>query len=846
MTVSGPDHIKRLQPDPDGLDFDGLRRRGIELLQQLSSDRWTDYNLHDPGVTLLEVLCYGLTDLVYRTDFPVADFLADQDGDIDFHQQALYPPALIFPNAPVTDLDFCKLLYDQLPEIEDVWVHSHTEEHAMRGLISVFIKPHESLFRHSSDEQVAMHLRLRSEALRLLSSYRNLGRDIEDIHIVQPQPYTLAGDIEIDDSRSRAEIYADIIFRCAKLITSGSQITRFEDALRAGKTWDEIFSGPLTERGYIDETSFLDESYDIDVVKLITLVRHIPGVIRVNSLYLIDEFGAIHEHIQFDHHDANCPVLHFVDTPEKILALRLHYSKSATLEPQPIEDIEQILSVRSQREIQAFGEQVALYLKKYEFAHEAFRRNRANLEDLIPLPSGTHRDFDQYFSLGEHLPAIYGINRFGIPQSEPDAVHARARQLKAYLFPIEQLMANYLSSLKQVRNLYSIDTGLAQTYFTQFLQTEQIAEIDRVYTSKATAHEVDRIVALQDNAEYRRNRVLDSLLALYGEHYPETEVRRFDVYFHEHIERQVILHKIHLLRNLCELSSGRGTARNLQTAWEIEAGASLEQKMRILLGSYQDTKNQSLVAHLQQDIKYVSNKRYRENLQTQDGLPSNLSIDSLELVARPKDTQSCADFYFPHEQICDALLQNGNRWENYRLHPVNEQKAWLCLITKDEDIWPLCLLPRQDVSAFLRDFVETITTLCLQSEGLHILEHVLLRPRSNKGGSDTRAIDHDFYCHRVSVILPGYTARFQDPKARLWVEKLVAEQMPAHLLPEFYWLEFAFLAQFESRYQKWLKELNVFAQNAYQGETTTLDQYAEELIEFLKKNRHHQTNRYWI
>jgi hypothetical protein len=31
-----------------------------------------------PGVTLLELLCYGLTDLVYRTDFDVSDFYADR------------------------------------------------------------------------------------------------------------------------------------------------------------------------------------------------------------------------------------------------------------------------------------------------------------------------------------------------------------------------------------------------------------------------------------------------------------------------------------------------------------------------------------------------------------------------------------------------------------------------------------------------------------------------------------------------------------------------------------------------------------------------------------------------
>ncbi|WMW80514.1 hypothetical protein RF679_18020 [Undibacterium cyanobacteriorum] len=842
-----PDHIKRLQADADGLDFDGLRRRGIELLQQLSSGRWTDYNLHDPGVTLLELLCYGLTDLVYRTDFAVADFLSNETGTIDFHAQALYPPAEIFPNHAVTDLDFCKLLYDQLPEIEDVWAHSHTEAHSTRGLMSVFIKPHASLFRHTQEEQSAAHRQLRHAAVQLLSRYRSLGRDIDDIHIVQPTPFTLAGDIEIDDSRSRAEIYADIIFRCAKLVTSGSQITRFEEALREGKTWDEILSGPLTERGYIDEASFLQESYDIDVIKLITLIRHIPGVLRVNQLSLIDEQGQTHEHLQFDHHDANCPVLHFINTPEMILALRLHYSKNATLEPMVAEDIEQVLSVRTQREIHAFGEQVTLFLRKYEFEHEAFRRNRARLDQLIPLPKGEARQFDEYFSLGEHLPAIYGVNHFGVPQSEPDAVHAKARQLKAYLFPFEQMMANYLSSLQHLRQLYSLDPCLDRSYFTQFLSNQEIPNLEVLYTNKANQAELERIVAGQDNFEERRNRVLDSLLALYGENYPETELRRYDVYFKQYVGRQILLNKIYLLRHLCDLSSGRGTGRCLTNAWHHDATSPIERKVRILLGSFQEQQDPSLISHLQGETKLISDKRYLERLQKQINYPSELHFDKLEVVPLPKSESYKEDFRIPHGTVCDAMLQQGTRWENYRIHRVSEQHAWLCLLTKDEQIWPICFLPIAEISQFLRCLIDALAGQCLQSEGVHVLEHILLRPRAPTGQDNhKRAIDHEFYCHRVSIILPAYTARFQDPKARLWVEKLIAEELPAHLLPEFYWLDFAFLAQFENRYQKWLTQLALHVDLDYQGDCSELDRSAEDVIEFLKKNRHQQINRYWI
>ena len=60
---------------PDYLDFQKLRASGLEHIQDLGSDLWTDYNLHDPGITILEVLCYALTDLGFRTNFDIKDLL---------------------------------------------------------------------------------------------------------------------------------------------------------------------------------------------------------------------------------------------------------------------------------------------------------------------------------------------------------------------------------------------------------------------------------------------------------------------------------------------------------------------------------------------------------------------------------------------------------------------------------------------------------------------------------------------------------------------------------------------------------------------------------------------------
>ena len=60
---------------PKPLDYEGLKEYGLRYIQQIGSKFWTDFNAHDPGVTILEALTFALTDLGYRTSFEMNDLL---------------------------------------------------------------------------------------------------------------------------------------------------------------------------------------------------------------------------------------------------------------------------------------------------------------------------------------------------------------------------------------------------------------------------------------------------------------------------------------------------------------------------------------------------------------------------------------------------------------------------------------------------------------------------------------------------------------------------------------------------------------------------------------------------
>jgi len=65
--------------DEIALDYQQLYALGLNHVQYLASRIWTDYNVHDPGITTLELLCYVLTDLSYRASLPIQDLLASED-----------------------------------------------------------------------------------------------------------------------------------------------------------------------------------------------------------------------------------------------------------------------------------------------------------------------------------------------------------------------------------------------------------------------------------------------------------------------------------------------------------------------------------------------------------------------------------------------------------------------------------------------------------------------------------------------------------------------------------------------------------------------------------------------
>jgi len=226
----------------------------------------------------------------------------------------------------------------------------------------------------------------------------------------------------------------------------------------------------------------------------------------------------------------------------------------------------------------------------------------------------------------------------------------------------------------------------------------------------------------------------------------------------------------------------------------------------------------------------------------QAGFPQQVSYQQTVAVSKGAALISGESALLPHGAVSPSLMLAGIHRENYRMLPAGEEQGWLCLNVDDENCWALSLLPKAELASTAQRLQENLIALNRSCEGFHLLEHLLLRPR---GGKITREVPEDFYAHRVSVVLPAFTARFADPGCRAWMEELIAQNLPAHIFPEFYWLDFAFLAEFELHYREWLALLHD-AVGGSDEVTERLDASADQLIDFLKKASAYRSNRFWL
>lgn len=123
--MTEPLKISSAAPERTSMNYAVLREGGMELIRALSQQSWTDHNVHDPGITLLEAFSYAMTELGVRIQLDMPDLL--QSG-MQHAPPDLVPAHRVLPCAPVTTHDFVSVLEDnQLIRDARVTTNAKTE-----------------------------------------------------------------------------------------------------------------------------------------------------------------------------------------------------------------------------------------------------------------------------------------------------------------------------------------------------------------------------------------------------------------------------------------------------------------------------------------------------------------------------------------------------------------------------------------------------------------------------------------------------------------------------------------------------------------------------------------------
>lgn len=480
---------------PAYMDFNNLRSEGIEYLGKLAGKIWTDHNVHDPGITILEMLCYAILDLGYRTNLPAIDIFS-RDPDNKNPDSNFYTPAEILSCNPLTLTDHRKLLAD-IDGIKNAWLvpatdvrdfcrtgrpedftaeqdpletyhtDNNTCEQFLNGLYHVYIDLEKDVEEEYRNNEYGKKKYLESIVTRVrnaLMRHRNLCEDIEDIFFLCKLPVGVCADIDLEEQADIEKVYLEAAKALREFLTPAPRFYTLPELLARNKSMDEIFAGrPYNIReshGFVDTEEFeeIRLKKEIHLSDLYTVLQQVKGIRAVKNLALrLSPSG-------------NGTAAWKVSIPENhVPDFRIDYSKLT---------------------FSRGGLPVTADFKKFNpllgmnFTHTGKIPYRSPSPYLdAEIPRGVYRkDLAEYYSIQNEFPRVYGIQEGGLPDNATDLRKSQALQIKGYLLFFDQLLANYLSQLGSMRTLFSNrspdNKSEQHTYFIN--QLTNVPEIEKL------------------------------------------------------------------------------------------------------------------------------------------------------------------------------------------------------------------------------------------------------------------------------------------------------------------------------------------------------------------------------
>jgi hypothetical protein len=766
-------------PLPPSMNYVLLREEAIRLVQAMSGRVWTDYNFSDPGVTIVEQLCYALTELGYRASLPVEDLLCDpKSGRVALRHAGLYPARAILPVNPVTLDDLRRLLIDRVPGAANCWFVplDPTKTQGVNGLyeIVLLVAQQDPCCRgdHYRPDEVC------EAAKRVYCAHRALCEDVEHIHALQFAPTRVGALVQIDDKAQSAQVMAELLFRIGLFLAPEPKRQSLDTMIAQGETSAEIFDGPLLHNGFIADSELTPLKTSVAVSDILRVMAETPGVVAVRNLVVRTEGERF---VPGDTIPVPQGKVLWLDTAaaEDGNGIRL-YRDTVQCQPDP-QLVQRLLDA-------LWAEQRRTWPLEIDYR-----------EQYGPQ-TGVPRDLAAYSSVQDQFPNVYGINAYGLPEYATAARKAQAKQLKGYLMVFDQLMADYFAQLAFIRELFSIRAGRWRTYAVQSLRPI-VPDVEPLL-SPGYMEGLAAITAGADPVNARQSAIMDLLLSLYDERLSLPSQASCDCNVDSGTNAELLRSKQVLLARTVPVTRDRG--RGLDYLNPIGQGnaTGLEIICRIEL---------SVVAAADFSSDTGDAQTPPDGGETEFG--RRLSADEAQIVetrflpagdiGEVPENADMEDPLLPGRRVPDALQPVLSRVENYRIGLMPGELLVDLVCRDDAKEWRL--IGRYDGTA---GAVAAMTQLVrgsgrvLRRHRLYFVEHVLLRYAQPRG-----VADGSYYGFRMTAVI---AATHRETENEIWcnqVREIVRRNSPAHVAVDCLFLHRHDFSEFLRRYHPWREAL---------------------------------------
>lgn len=858
--MNDPVTITARKPSKASMDYDLLRKEGLQWIEALSHKVWTDYNVHDPGITILEMLGFAITDLGYRTGFPVQDILAAETSNAKNYKEQFFSAKEILTSRPVTVNDYRKLFIDTTLEdhpdirITNAWLEKASIEYVvdwddesikftladpkhkntpipLNGLYKILLEI--SGLPEEPSERAAQQNLVYEKVKKIFHAHRNLCEDLVNIETVPEQKIMVCADIIVKPEVKTEEVYAEILFQIHQYFSPGIGRYTLEEMLaiidEMGEplyTVDEIFEGPFLKNGFIrtEEMEASSLRSKIFTSDLISIIMDIEGVVAVKEL-LLNYGGGLQQEKRF----------------EWCIDVASSHKPVIDLDQSAFHFYKDLIPVNSHT-----AKAKELYLQK-------LKQSVAKAGSDWSFDTGSYRAVHQYESIIHHLPKIYGVSDLGLPAGASAERRAQAKQLKGYLLFFDQILANYLMQLHSIKDLFKVRQdsyvpgATPITYFSQGLKG--VLDLDLLINNYAGYDQAGgalfNMQETYDEAVERKNRLLDHLISRFAERFNDYVLALYSTYG-ENAQASVLTDKFQFLKDYPVISANRSAGYDYcdpaKTTWDSDNVAGMERRLAGLLGM-QDHRRRTL-----SDLKGKINPL--DIQKTESGGVEEYRFRFTD-PAGSKILFS-GNVKYPDQVSCEtALLQAielAGSLSNYEVKPTVNGKFQFSILSPVDNSTIARRIEffnsEQEIRIEIQKIIDLSRKLYAQ-EGLFVVEHILLRPEpewqedaeeDNEGIFLPVCVDDDCkeqckadpYSFRITVVLNAEAPRWRDMRFREYVEKVVRLETPAHVYPKICWVDSANLKLFEEAFQKWLQ-----AKQGGKLEGAEEKQTLKELIEVL-------------